>query len=114
MTETELARAQAFIEAIDHLFRTARDDLGHPHAYITRKWLTPELMVEYDWLRDLVGRVGYRETFLGSRWAYIDLPPWKLWFSRSWYDAEGDGVGQMLNRRNLDSGQLRLELGGAA
>jgi hypothetical protein len=48
-------------------------------------------------------------ALLGSRWKNIDLDGWAFWSSQSWYGPDAGKPATMLNRRRLDSGQLRLE-----
>ena len=112
-TADDEARARAFISEVEHLFTYAKSVPEAPHEYLIRARLSAEQQVEFDWLVALIERIGYRGPFWGSTWRYVDIGEFKFWTSREWH-GDGPGVNGMLNRARIDSGQLRLELGGAA
>ena len=102
VTPEEEVRAKAFIGEVNRRFTTAKTVPQAPHQYLARAWLTSEQQTEFDWLADLIGRVGYTGQFGNATWKYIDLPPHKYWVSRSWYGQDAGQPRRMLNRARLE------------
>ena len=94
----ELARARAFIAAVEPRFRFARSVPEAPHWYLVRARLDPDLQEEFDWFADLIERVGYKGWFWHQEWTYVDVDGWKFWTSKEWYGEPG---GRMLNRAHI-------------
>jgi hypothetical protein len=92
------ARIRAFIARVDARFTYAKTVPEHPHEYLARSWLDPELQADFDTFRELIREHGYRGTFWNQTWTYLDVDGWKYWESKSWFE---DG-GRMLNRARLD------------
>ena len=92
------ARIKAFIARVDARFTYAKTVPEHPHEYLARSWLSPELKAEFDRFRELICKHGYPGTFWNQTWTYLDVDGWKYWESTSWF---GDG-GKMLNRARLE------------
>jgi hypothetical protein len=105
----DLARTKAFIAQVNQRFTVAKSVPDAPHQYIARAWLNAEQQREFDWLVDLIGRVGYMGRFWNATWRYIDLGPHKYWASRSWYGEDAGKPRTMLNRTRLDHGHLGLD-----
>jgi len=108
----DLDRARAFIEAIEPRFTAAASVPEHPHQYVARSWLSDEQQAEFDWLTLLIGQHGYKGTFQGQTWTYVDLDGWAFWLSKSWHGIDQGVPNTMLNRRRLTDGQLRLDTEG--
>jgi hypothetical protein len=100
------ARARAFIAQVEQRFTAAKTVPDHPHQYIARSWLSAEQQADFDWLVEVIMRIGYRGSYWGSSWRYVDLDDHKYWPSRSWYGADAGTPNAMLNRARLDQGQL--------
>jgi hypothetical protein len=110
MTPHDLDRARGFIARIEPRFTYAKSLPEHPHEYVARSWLSPELQIEFDAFLTLIERVGYTGRFWGSRWRYLDLDDRAYWPSQSWHGPDRGKPNTMINRRRLDDGQLRLEV----
>ncbi len=59
----------------------------------------------------LIESSGYTGRFWQQTWTYLDLGEWAYWPSQSWYGPDAGKPNTMLNRRRLDDGQQRLEVG---
>jgi hypothetical protein len=88
------ARARGFIAQVDARFTYAKTLPEHPHEYLARSWLPPELRTDFDHFLASVRKHGYRGTFWNQSWTYLEVDGWKYWESKSWF-ADG---GKILNR----------------
>ena len=89
---------RVFIARVGARFTYAKSVPEHPHEYLVRSWLSPELQADFDHFREMIRKHGYRGTFWDQTWTYLDVDGWKYWESKSWF---GDGD-KMLNRAWLE------------
>jgi hypothetical protein len=101
--------ARAFIDRVRFTYAESLPE--HPHEYLARARLTPELQAEFDAFLVLIERVGYTGRFWQQMWRYFDLDGIAYWPSQSWYGPDAGQPGTMLNRCRLSDGQLRMEVG---
>ncbi len=99
--------ARAFIARVEWTY--AKSLPAHPHEYLARAKLAPELQDAFDQFVALIESDGYTGRFWQQTWRYIDLDGWAFWPSMSWYGPDAGRPATMLNRRRLDTGQLRME-----
>ncbi len=101
----DLTCARAFVARVEARFRYAKTVPQHPHEYLVRSWLAPELQADFDRFCQLIARHGYAGVFWHQTWVYLDVDGWRYWESKSWF---GEG-GKILNRARNEDAQLTRE-----
>jgi hypothetical protein len=96
----DLAHIRGFLAQVDAQFTYAKTVPEHPHEYLVRSWVAPELHPNFDRFCRLVAKHGYRATFWNQTWVYLDVDGWHYWESKSWF---GEG-GKILNRARGEPG----------
>lgn len=86
----DLTRARAFIAQVEARFRYANTVPEHPHEYLVRAWLTPELQADFEEFCQLIARHGYRGVYWHQTWVYLDVDQWRYWESKSWFGERGN------------------------
>jgi hypothetical protein len=104
-----LDEARAFVATVERTYAKSLPE--HPHEYLARAKLTPELQASFDAFVALIEVMGYTGHFWQQTWRYIDLDGWAFWPSQSCYGRDAGLPDTMLNRRRLNTGQLRMEVG---
>ena len=79
----DLTRARAFTSQVDTRFTYAKTVPEHPHEYLVRSWLAPELRAEFDRLCQLIAEHGYSGVFCHQTWVYLDVDQWRQFGSQS-------------------------------
>jgi len=105
-----LDEAREFVAQVQWTFAKSVPD--HPHSYLVRAKLEPELQAAFDAYVELIETYGYKGRFGRQTWTYFDLDGWAFWPSQSWFGADAGKPATMLNRRRLDQpvdGQLNLD-----
>lgn len=76
MTDDELKRLRAFINASKWTFAKTMPDC--PHFYCLLK-NTPDLSGEYIWFAQLIRDKGYYMMFYERKVRYLDVDEWRYW-----------------------------------
>ena len=95
--------ARAFIAQVEARFTYAKTLPEHPHEYLVRSWLSPELRADFDRLCSQILKRGYQGAFWHRTWVYLDMGEWRYWESRSFF---GEG-GAILNRARNETARDR-------
>jgi len=93
MTPDDDEFARAFIATLDRRFTVASTVKEHPHEYVARSWLSAEDQARFDRLVRLIESFGYRGSFWGSTWTYLDHEGFAYWPSQSWYGPDAGKPG---------------------
>jgi hypothetical protein len=103
----DLDFARAFFGRVEARFTFAKTLPEHPHEYLVRSWLSPELRADFDRVCSLIVKRGYKGAFWHQTWVYLDVAEWRYWESRSFY---GNG-GPILNRARNETARDRASPG---